>query len=105
MIYIEKNSTQTLTGNSIFVTNSLFNAFSSSTQAGCISVTNSNCDFLIEETSFIEITISQNAVALEHNADVNISVCDKANVNSFEIIMISKCLISKLSTFLEESSD
>ena len=64
IVYIEKNSPQTLTENSIFVTNSLFNAFSSSTQGRCISVTNSNCDFLIEETSFIEITSSQNAIAL-----------------------------------------
>ena len=62
--YIDKSSQQTPSGNYIFVVYSLFRSFSSSSQGGCIKVSSTSCDFLVEETSFIEINNSQIAAAL-----------------------------------------
>ena len=62
--YIDKSVQQTPSGSNIFVTSSNFQSFSSSSQGGCIKVSSTSCNFLVEETSFIEITNSQIAAAL-----------------------------------------
>ena len=55
IVYSNTQNRQTPTGNDIFVVNSYFNLVSASSSGGCIYVSNSATDVLIEETSFTQL--------------------------------------------------
>lgn len=62
--YINKTGQQNPSGDSVFVTKSLFEKIDSDPSGGCIKISNDKCSFLVEESSFIEITNSQSSAAL-----------------------------------------
>ena len=85
--YTNKTSQQTPSGDSIIVTNSFFKNFSAYSRDGCIKISNSICNFLVEETSFIEISSSQCYATLNlyvKNSIYNKICCFKCKISTYD---------------------